>query len=227
MDATLLVKDTIAKHKGTGNSCVRKKIKALIVEKFLLMQAPLRKALEAFPYMQSIMTVNCPSEAKEILQDVRLDIVILSMSVSLKETLQITKMVRTLCPQAAIILITGNVTPEVSRLLVKSGIQGILDASSTEQDLKNAVEACVTGNIFHTRAVYDRLTIPSSKMSALTTREMQVLALILEGEDNHSISKGLYITIKTVEAHATRIYSKLNVSSRAQAILRTQELCLF
>ena len=118
-------------------------------------------------------------------------------------------------------------TPEIPRLLVKSGVHGILDASSTEQDFQHAVEACATGNIFHSRAVYDHLTIPYGSVESLTTREMQVLALILEGDDNNSISKRLYITVKTVEAHITRIYSKLNVSSRSQVILRTQELCLF
>lgn len=226
MDTTLLVQTKDSKHKDSEPG-QQKMLTTLVIEKFHLVQAPLRKALEGLPYIQSILTISHPSEAGDLLQHVSPDIIVLSTSVSLKEILSVTKIVRTRCPEAGIIVIVGNAAPEASRLLIKSGIMGILDESSTEQDLRNAVEACVTGNIFHSRSVYDHLLASSKKAGSLTTREMQVLALILEGADNHSISQRLYVTIKTVEAHITRIYSKLQVSSRAQAILRTQELCLF
>lgn len=225
MDTTLSLKD-YALHYSCDDSMEQKKYTALIIEKFLLIQASLRKTLEELPDVQSVAVVDTLSETREILQRMRPDIAVLSTSISFQETLSITELVRQYCPHASILLITENVTPQASRLLIESGIQGILDTSSTEQDLKNAIIACVTGNVFHSRSIQNCLMVSTNTIGSLTSREVQVLALILEGADNYSISKRLYVTIKTVEAHITRIYSKLHVTSRAQAILRTQELCL-
>lgn len=225
MNTTLALKDKALNYHN-NDSINQIKYNALIVEKFLLLQAPLRRTLEELPYIQSVLAIHTLTGAGEIVQQTQPDIVVLSTSVSFKETLMVTELMKRYCPQANIIIITDNATPEASRLLIKSGIQGILDTSSTEQDLKNAIEASITGNIFHSRAIYNNLAVSSSNTGSLTAREMQVLALILEGADNYSIAKHLYVTIKTVEAHVTRIYSKLHVTSRAQAILRTQELCL-
>lgn len=54
--------------------------------------------------------------------------------------------------------------------------------------------------------------------STLTEREMEVLAGVAEGERNKEIAYRLEITERTVKAHLTHIYQKLDVDSRAAAI---------
>lgn len=66
----------------------------------------------------------------------------------------------------------------------------------------------------------------SNKYDRLTASEMQALALLVKGDTNYMIAQKLHITIKTVEAHLTRIYKKLDVTSRTQAIIRAQEMHL-
>jgi two-component system NarL family response regulator len=53
----------------------------------------------------------------------------------------------------------------------------------------------------------------------LTKQETVVLALVAQGRRNTEIANKLFITTKTVEAHLSRIFSKLGVSSRTQAAL--------
>ena len=55
-------------------------------------------------------------------------------------------------------------------------------------------------------------------MSDLTEREREVLNLVVQGQSNQKIAEALVISIATVKAHISNILSKLQVSSRAEAI---------
>jgi len=60
----------------------------------------------------------------------------------------------------------------------------------------------------------------------LTVREVQVLRLILEGQSSKEVAESLYLSKRTVDFHLARIYEKLNVTNRVQAIRRAAELGL-
>lgn len=61
---------------------------------------------------------------------------------------------------------------------------------------------------------------------ALTEREAEVLHLLATGLSNQEIAEKLVISLSTIKTHITRIYSKLDVTSRTQAIVRARELKL-
>jgi LuxR family transcriptional regulator, maltose regulon positive regulatory protein len=60
----------------------------------------------------------------------------------------------------------------------------------------------------------------------LTERELDVLRMIAEGHSNQEIAEKLVITMGTVKAHLSHIYTKLDVRSRTQAIIKANELHL-
>ena len=60
----------------------------------------------------------------------------------------------------------------------------------------------------------------------LSQREIEVLQLIASGLANKEIAQRLYISLRTVKFHTTSIYSKLEVSGRAPAIVKARELGL-
>ena len=59
-------------------------------------------------------------------------------------------------------------------------------------------------------------------MEPLTSRELAVLHLVVQGVRNSEIGQRLSISVKTVETHLTSLYSKLGVQSRAEAIALAQ-----
>jgi non-specific serine/threonine protein kinase len=61
-----------------------------------------------------------------------------------------------------------------------------------------------------------RLEMDKQKYGGLTTREREVAAQIAQGKSNQAIAAVLFLSLKTVEAHVTRILSKLGFTSRAQ-----------
>ncbi len=58
---------------------------------------------------------------------------------------------------------------------------------------------------------------------SLSEREKEVALLLLQGKSNKQIAQALDISIRTAEFHASNIYAKLGVSSRAEAIIRLSE----
>jgi len=70
----------------------------------------------------------------------------------------------------------------------------------------------------------DDLTAPEADgFEDLTPREREVLDLIARGWSNGQIAEELFISPKTVRNHVTRIYSKLDVDRRAEAIVKARE----
>ena len=63
-------------------------------------------------------------------------------------------------------------------------------------------------------------------MRHLTIRELQVLQLMAAGCRNQEISQRLSISENTLESHASRLFRKLRVRSRSQAIMRADSLAL-
>ena len=66
--------------------------------------------------------------------------------------------------------------------------------------------------------------VTAKPFADLTRRERELLDLIAEGRDNDDIARRLCLSNKTVRNHITRIFAKLQVTTRAQAIVRAREV---
>ena len=70
------------------------------------------------------------------------------------------------------------------------------------------------------------LSPTQSRNELLSQRELEVLHLIAQGLSNHEISESLFLALDTVKGHNRRIYAKLQVQSRTEAVARARELGL-
>jgi DNA-binding NarL/FixJ family response regulator len=61
---------------------------------------------------------------------------------------------------------------------------------------------------------------PGADRDALTPQEWQIARLIASGATNREVAADLFLSPKTIEAHLTRIYRKLEVRSRSQLVLQ-------
>jgi ATP/maltotriose-dependent transcriptional regulator MalT len=89
-----------------------------------------------------------------------------------------------------------------------------------------------------TTALLDELQIPETTLTRhtpyadeiliepLSERELEVLALIVDGRSNREIADQLFLSVATVKWYLTHIYSKLGVQTRTQAIQRARQLNL-
>ena len=63
-------------------------------------------------------------------------------------------------------------------------------------------------------------------LDPLTDREVEILRLIAKGHSNVEIGQRLYLALSTVKGHNLRIFDKLQVQNRTEAVARARELGL-
>lgn len=68
--------------------------------------------------------------------------------------------------------------------------------------------------------------IQEERVVRLTKREIQVLSLVLEGKSSREVASSLYCSKRTVDFHLARVYEKLQVTNRVQAMRRAAILGL-
>lgn len=71
-----------------------------------------------------------------------------------------------------------------------------------------------------------QLNIEQLELSGISKRELEVLQLMAEGLSNKEIAERLFVSLNTVKTHASKIFEKLDVKRRTQAIQKSKELGL-
>ena len=125
---------------------------------------------------------------------------------------------RTTVGEMPMLLLVGGATPDYVADLIAAGAAGAIDRDVDEAALVQAARGVAEG-----RTVVNagpRLDGSGGRPPVLTRREAQVLALICAGRTNHEIAEALVISDNTVKNHVRRLYEKLQVRSRTEAMVR-------
>ena len=206
-----------------------KKIKILLVDDHAVLRSGLKLLLNAQPDMEVVDEATDGLEA--INKSVRLtpDIVLMDISMPGIGGLEATKQIKSKCPKTKILVLTMHDDESYLYEFLKHGASGYVVKKAADTELTSAIRAVNRGEIALHPAVtkklvnnYLNISSPSKKRNEqhdhLSEREQQVLKLIVLGHTNKEISDALFISIKTVETHRTRIMQKLNLNSRAQLV---------
>jgi ATP/maltotriose-dependent transcriptional regulator MalT len=109
-------------------------------------------------------------------------------------------------------------------LLLRRAYDRAEEAGSTYRDLLPFVGSLLSRR--DTRGAQSHSAQPSRMSDTLTAREREVLRMISEGFANKRIARVLAISPETVKSHAKRIFLKLAVGTRAEAVSRAKSLGL-
>jgi LuxR family maltose regulon positive regulatory protein len=124
----------------------------------------------------------------------------------------------TLAEPAGFVRIFADEGPPMARLLHEAHNHGM--APDYIRRLQAAISSQQPAQADTTSPQSDQ----SEMVEPLSERELEVLQLIADGLTNQEIASRLFLSQNTVKVHTRNIYGKLNVHSRTQAILRSQEL---
>lgn len=128
-------------------------------------------------------------------------------------------------PRTAVLVFTMFNNPTYVYEAMHAGASGYVLKSATRDELIRAIRAVHQGSGFLqaevTKPLLRRLALDAkveADRSNLSLREIEILEQLAEGLSNREIGKALSISDETVKTHLRRIYEKLGVSDRAQAV---------
>ncbi|MDR3214627.1 MAG: response regulator [Azoarcus sp.] len=118
------------------------------------------------------------------------------------------------CP-LPVIFITGHGNIQMAVDALKKGAFDFVEKPFNHNELADRVLDAFEFDDERRRTIADRGTI-EERLAALTSREREVMNLILEGHYNKVIARQLAISMRTVEAHRSHIFNKMKVRSAVE-----------
>jgi DNA-binding NarL/FixJ family response regulator len=124
-------------------------------------------------------------------------------------------------PQLKLIVLGNEIAPEHIQRVIGAGAKGYLSLTAKESEIRMAIEMVRDGSVWAPRKVLSRLLdrhpggarSPTTRPK-FTSRELEVLKLLREGQPNREIALALGIDEGTVKAHIGRLMRKVGVSNR-------------
>jgi DNA-binding NarL/FixJ family response regulator len=103
---------------------------------------------------------------------------------------------------------------------IEAGATGYLLKDAPRDELVRAIHAAAVGDAVLAPSVASRLMgrVRTAEASALSARELEVLALVADGATNRAVASRLHLSEATVKTHLLSIYTKLGVGDRAAAV---------
>jgi DNA-binding NarL/FixJ family response regulator len=116
-------------------------------------------------------------------------------------------------PELLIVAVCECADRRAVRRLLDDGIEGVVFADRLEDALAPTVAAVFAGQMVVPRDMRDSVERPS-----LSTRERQILAMVVMGLTNQEIGARMFLAESTVKSHLSSAYNKLGVRSRSEAV---------
>ncbi len=197
-------------------------IRVMIVDDHDMVRRGLATFLRVKPDLQLVGEARDGLEALMVCENVQPDVILMDLVMPRLTGAEATRSIRERWPHIQIVALTSFEEKDLVRDALRAGAISYLLKNVTVEELASAIRAAHSGQSTlapeAVRALV-RLPEPESHINyKLTPREVQVLALLVQGLSNPDIAKQLMVSRSTAKAHVSNILSKLETSNRAEAI---------
>ena len=191
-------------------------IRVLLVDDHFVVRIGLAAIVNSESDMGVVGEASNGQQAVEMFSELSPDIVLMDLRMPVMGGVEATTTILRRHPLARILVLTTYDGDEDIYRALQAGARAYLLKDTPREELLRAIRAVCAGQRYIPAAIASRLA-DSMPRSDLTSREMEVLNLIVKGFSNKEIAAALGITEGTVKIHVNNIFSKLGVSDRTQA----------
>jgi DNA-binding NarL/FixJ family response regulator len=168
-------------------------------------------------------------EAINLASQLKPDILVMDIMMPKFDGLEASRQIKKITPNTAILILTAYDDDNYVLGLLEAGATGYLMKSAKGQDLVEAVRAVQAGeSVLHPKIIEKLLkqamvkpveTAEHKTKNLLSERETEILKFLATGISNKEIAEKLCLSLRTVKAHMSNIFTKMNVASRSEALV--------
>lgn len=207
-----------------------RRIRVLLVDDHPLFRAGVRQRLsEHDSEIEVVGEAGSAREAKEMAEELLPDVVLLDIAMPVESGIEATRMIKQVTPQVIVVILSLYNDVQYIEAAVRAGATGYLLKTVQGPELAKAVRRAYNGEAVMSQEisslVFQQL-LPqlrsgrhSMSEQQLTEREMEVLSLVARGAANKEIARSMQLSVRTVDSHLRSIFSKLQATSRTEAVI--------
>ena len=201
--------------------------KIIIISDDALEREGLRLMIETRTNFRVIGEEHVSKEAVRLISHNQPDIVLLDANLKDENSIALLRYLIAAFSGLRVLVLTGDRQPELHHQAIQSGAAGLFLKDQRCDVLIKAIEKVIEGELWINSPLASSLLAElrrsnlddeneMSKIAALTSRELEIIALVCEGLRNQEIADKLFINEKTVRNHLSSIFSKLRVTHRLE-----------
>jgi DNA-binding NarL/FixJ family response regulator len=208
-------------------------IRVVIADDQALVRTGFRVIVDAESDLEVVGEAGDGRETVEVVQGRRPDVVLMDIRMPNLDGIEATRHLMTLDRPPRVLMLTTFDLDEYVYEALRAGASGFLLKDAGADELLHAVRVIAAGDALLSPSITRRLIAdyahrpqPSEKpatLGELTPRELEVLRLVARGHSNAEIARQLVLGEATVKTHVARIFQKLELHDRAQAVVLAYE----
>lgn len=196
-------------------------IRVMLVDDHTMVRRGLATFLKIFDDLELVGEADSGEAAIQLCAQVLPDVILMDMVLPQMDGAASTRAIRQRFPQVQVIALTSFKTGELVRNALDAGAIGYLLKDVSADELVRAIRAAHAGRATLSPEVAETLVEAANQPRPglnLTERELEVLALMVDGLNNTQIAGKLTVSPSTIKSHVSNILSKLGVASRTEAV---------
>jgi DNA-binding NarL/FixJ family response regulator len=209
-------------------------MKVLVVDDHVLIREALRGVLKKLNGRATVLEAPDSSEAmRQIAENPDLALILLDLNLPDRNGLEVLADLRSRYPAIAIVVLSGFKDRANIVRALDLGAMGFIPKTAQRDVMVNALRLVLSGGIYippeilaraeaASLAVQERPASPGQL--GLSERQVEVLALMMQGRSNKAICRALDLAEPTVKNHVTAILKALNATNRTEAVIAASAL---
>jgi NarL family two-component system response regulator LiaR len=197
-------------------------IRVLLVDDHTMVRRGLATFLKVFDDLELAGEAESGAAAIRLCAEVLPDVILMDMVMPDMDGAAATRAIRRQFPQVQVIALTSFKEGDLVKNALEAGAIGYLLKDVSADELAGAIRAAHAGRATLSPEAAQALVETANQLPTpgldLTERELEVLALMVEGLNNTQIAGRLTVSPSTIKSHVSNILSKLGVASRTEAV---------
>lgn len=194
-------------------------IRVLLVDDHKLVRTGIRLILEETPDIRIAAEASSGEEAVRLARELKPDVILMDVNMPGIGGLEATRKLHAYDAALKVIAVTVHASEPFPLRLLEAGAQGYLTKDCAADEVVTAVRKVHGGERYITASIAQQLALAkldggkSSPFEKLSQREMQVMLMVITGQELQAISEQLHLSPKTVSTYRSRLFEKLDVSN--------------